>query len=76
LFVYSAQGKKFTVNVSKISGKEIVAFWYDPRNGETKEIGKFPKKEQQEFVPPTNGYGKDWILIVDDASKQFKVPSN
>ena len=74
LFVYSAQGKPFTVNTSKISGKEIKASWYDPRNGEVKVIGKFVKKPQQEFTPPTNGYGKDWVLIVDDASKLYQNP--
>ncbi len=74
LFVYSAQGKKFTVITSKISGKEIVATWYNPRNGELKEIGKFTKKDQQEFIPPTTGYGQDWVLIVDDSSKKFVTP--
>ena len=75
IFVYSSQGKKFTVNTSKISGKEIKAWWYDPRKGETKEIGTFTKKEQQEFIPPTTGYGQDWVLILDDASKKYSSPS-
>ncbi len=74
IFVYSAQGKQFTVLTSKISGKEIQATWYNPRNGETKEVGKFTKKAQQEFVPPTSGYGQDWVLIIDDASKKFVIP--
>jgi hypothetical protein len=74
--VYSAQGKKFTVNTSKISGQEIRSYWYNPRNGEVKEIGKSPKKAQQEFTPPTSGYGQDWVLVVDDASKNFKTPGS
>ncbi len=74
LFVYSAQGKKFVVNTSRISGKEINAYWYNPRNGEVKEMGKVAKQSQQEFAPPTSGYGQDWVLIIDDASKNFEVP--
>jgi len=74
IFVYSAQGRKFTVLTSKISGKEIQATWYDPRNGDLKEVGKFPKNAQQEFTPPTSGYGHDWVLIIDDASKKFVLP--
>ena len=74
IFVYSAQGKKFTLNTGKISGRQLVAHWYDPRNGELKEAGKFDKKAQQEFTPPSSGYGKDWVLIVDDASKGYKLP--
>jgi hypothetical protein len=74
LFVYSAQGKKFTVNLSKISGNEFMARWYNPKNGEVREIGKFKKQSQKEFVPPSSGYGHDWVLIVDDASKNYPAP--
>jgi hypothetical protein len=76
IFVYSSQGKKFTVNTGKISGEEINAYWYNPRNGEVKEIGKSAKKAQQEFTPPSSGYGKDWVLVIDDASKKFKLPGS
>ncbi len=41
LFVYSAQGKPVVLNMGKISGKEVIAFWYNPRNGESKENGRF-----------------------------------
>lgn len=75
IFVYSSQGKKFIVNTSKISGQEIISYWFNPRNGEVKEIGRNSKKEQQEFAPPTSGYGQDWVLIVDDASKKFPLPA-
>lgn len=74
IFVYSAQGKKFTVNTSKISGQDIISYWYNPRNGEVKEIEKTSKKPMQEFTPPSSGYGKDWVLVIDDASKKFKLP--
>lgn len=74
IFVYSAQGKKFTVNTGKISGKEIHSYWYNPRNGEVKDEGKTAKKAQQEFTPPTSGYGHDWVLMVDDASKNYAAP--
>lgn len=72
--VYSAQGKAFTINTSSLSGNERIAFWYNPRNGETKEAGKFNKNDEQQFTPPSSGYGQDWILIVDDAAKKFKMP--
>ena len=74
IFVYSAQGKKFTVNTGKISGKELAAHWYNPRNGEVKEAGKSPTKSQIEYTPPTSGYGQDWVLILDDASKNYPLP--
>lgn len=74
IFVYSAQGKKFTLNPTKISGKELIANWYNPKNGEVKEAGRFSKKAQMDFAPPTSGYGHDWVLIVDDASENYALP--
>ena len=73
--MYSTQGKKFTVNTSKISGKEIITYWLNPRNGEVKENGKFTKQNSQEFTPPTSGYGHDWILVVDDIAKNYPSPA-
>jgi hypothetical protein len=74
IFVYSAEGIKFNLNTGKITGKELIGYWYNPRDGKSSEISKFPKKAQQEFTPPTSGYGQDWVLIVDDASKKYNIP--
>jgi hypothetical protein len=74
LFVYSAQGKKFTVNASRISGTQLIAHWYNPKNGETKPAGTFRKTAQIEFTPPSSGYGHDWVLIMDDAAKNYPLP--
>jgi hypothetical protein len=73
-FVYSSQGKKFTMKTGLISGKEIRAHWYNPRNGELIEMGTFVKRAQQEFAPPTSGYGQDWVLILDDVSRSYNNP--
>jgi hypothetical protein len=74
IFVYSSQGKRITIAATKISGREIAAWWYNPRNGEAKEIGTFTKQPKHEFTPPTTGYGQDWVLVIDDASKSFNKP--
>ena len=74
ILVYSAQGKKFTVNLNRIAARELVANWYNPRNGEYKEAGVFTRKAQQEFTPPTSGYGHDWVLIIDDSAKNYLLP--
>lgn len=74
LFVYSAQGNSFTVNTTRISGSAFVARWYDPRTGEVKDAGRFEGREAKTFTPPASGYGHDWVLIVDDASKNFTLP--
>ena len=75
LFVYTSQGKPFTVNMGKISGKDVAAWWYDPRSGETKEAGRFVNNGKKLFTPPSSGYGQDWVLIADDATKNYPKPA-
>jgi hypothetical protein len=73
-FVYSATGKPFTVKMGKISGKEVKATWYDPRTGTSTALGKFKNTGSQVFTPPSSGRGDDWVLILDDAAKNYQVP--
>lgn len=75
LFIYSAQGKPVVVNMGKISGKEVAAFWFNPKNGETKDAGRSQNKGQQTYTPPSSGYGNDWVLVIDDASKNYSLPT-
>ena len=43
-FVYLASGKPVTIDLAKLSGKEIKAWWFDPRNGKVKFISKFVRE--------------------------------
>jgi hypothetical protein len=74
IFVYTTQGKPFTLNTTKIAGKEHVAHWYNPRTGEIIAAGKFPSNPSKEFTPPTQGYGHDWVLVLDDAGRGYGRP--
>ena len=73
-FIYSAMGKSFTVNMEKVSGSQLMGYWFNPKNGQVKEIGLFSNKVKNQFTPPTNGYGQDWVLVLDDASKKYPKP--
>ena len=74
IFVYTSTGKPFSVNAGKITGNQLNAFWFDPKNGKTKDAGKVDGKIVNKFTPPDSGYGKDWILVIDDASKNYPKP--
>jgi hypothetical protein len=73
-FIYSVMGKSFTVNMEKISGAKLNAYWYSPRNGEAKKMEPVTNKGQQKFTPPSSGYGQDWVLILDDETKNYQAP--
>ena len=73
-FVYIPTGKHVTVNMNKISGSNVRAFWYDPRKGTSSAIGEFPTTGTKQFSPASCGRGNDWVLVLDDASKGFPAP--
>ena len=73
-FVYTAAGKPVNVHMEKISGPMVKAYWYDPRNGSVELIGEFPATGTREFTPPSSGAENDWVLVLDDAAKDFPVP--
>lgn len=73
-FVYSTAGRPFTVNPGKISGQTVTATWFDPRTGKTQSAGTFANREPQRFTPPAQGYGRDWVLILDDAARSYAMP--
>lgn len=72
--IYSAQGRKFTVNLGKISGNRLKASWYNPRTGAFTAIDTFDNTGTREFQCPAEGFGSDWVLVLDDAAKNFPVP--
>jgi hypothetical protein len=73
-FVYVPLGQKVSVRLDALSGTEVRAWWYDPRHGTAEEIGRFPRKGVRDFVPPIQGKGNDWVLVLDDAAQRFPVP--
>jgi len=72
--IYAPVGRKFTVRMDAINGKDVIAWWFNPRNGEATVIGKYGNTGTQSFIPPTPGENLDWILVLDDASKKYPAP--
>lgn len=73
LYVYTCTGKRFTVQFGRISGSELQAGWYNPRNGKFEKAGKFRNQGSQKFTPPSSGYGHDWVLVLQDAARPFTL---
>lgn len=73
-FIYSTSGKPFKVNMSKIAGPEVKAWWYNPRDGKSISIGLFSNTGITQFTPPTSGTDNDWVLVLDDKSRNYPVP--
>ena len=74
--IYAPIGRIFTVRMDAIKGREVVAWWFNPRNGEATMIAKYPASGTQTFLPPTPGENLDWILVLDDASRNYPAPGS
>jgi hypothetical protein len=70
-FLYSPNGLKMKVNMGRISGENVRAYWYDPRTGKSKYIGEYLNSEVQSFIPPSSGRNNDWVLILDDSNSNY-----
>jgi len=71
VIAYLPTGKSVQIHMDKLSGQEIKARWYDPRQGTWTAIGNFPNKDVRDFVAPSQGEKDDWVLVLDDAAKKY-----
>ena len=72
--IYNPYGKKISVDLNRISGNEIKAWWYNPRDGRTLAIQDYNEKKVVEFTPHAPGRGSDWVLVLEDKQKNLKMP--
>ncbi|MEN2398993.1 glycoside hydrolase family 140 protein [Flavobacterium sp. MC2016-06] len=64
--IYTYNGRSISVNMGKILGENVHTSWYNPRNGERKQIGFFENKGVKEFQPSGKKEdGNDWVLILE-----------
>ena len=76
-FIYSGHGRPFTVNMGKISGEKVKAYWYNPRTGTSFYLDTFENQGTREFTCPTlGGFHSDWVLVLDDAARDFPPPGD
>jgi len=73
-FVYAPVGRPFSVRMDAIKGPKAKAWWFDPRTGKADAIGEFETKGERRFTPPAPGELLDWVLVLDDAAKNYPPP--
>lgn len=70
-FAYTYTGRPFTVKLGRISGRQVRAAWYSPRDGGFTPVGTFPNRGERRFDPPgETAPGNDWVLVLDDAGAE------
>ena len=72
--VYAPVGRPFTIRMGAIAGAQVRAWWFNPRSGEATAAGTFPNTGEREFSSPDKGEMLDWVLVLDDAAKNYPPP--
>jgi hypothetical protein len=72
--VYAPVGRRFAVRMDVITGATVRAWWFNPRDGQAREIGTFANRDEREFTPPDAGEMLDWVLVLDDVARQYPAP--
>lgn len=70
---YLPFGNPVSVRLDKIRGSRVKAHWFDPREGTWRLIGESVNTGIREFMAPSSGEKHDWILVLDDAAKNYPV---
>jgi hypothetical protein len=75
LFAYTYTGEPFRIRMGGIAGAEVEGWWYSPRDGSVRHVGRLANRGEREFTPPGNpGEGNDWVLMLDEAAKNYPPP--
>jgi hypothetical protein len=76
LMAYFPQNAAITLKTERLTGKIIRGWWFNPRDGSVQSLGEFPKQRRAEFSPPTKSTTDDWILVLDDAARDYPPPGS
>jgi hypothetical protein len=74
LIAYTPVSRVLTVDLAKLSGSLVQAWWFSPRDGKTTNAGRFSAAGSRDFPPPANE--GDWVLVVDDVAKGRSAPGS
>lgn len=72
--IRSAQGRKFSVRPRAIGAAKLRAWRYNPRTGSTWTTGEYDGTQPRALQCPSEGFGGDWVLVLDDAARGFAEP--
>ncbi|MDJ1504108.1 glycoside hydrolase family 140 protein [Xanthocytophaga agilis] len=74
-FVYVPNGESITMNMTRLSSQQLVAWWYNPKTGIATSIGKVFGQNFRMFKAPGELFrSNDWVLVIDDYTRGFGVP--
>ncbi len=74
LMAYVPYGNKTAFNTKNIKGTKLHIWCYNPRDGRAIDLGIKENSGSFEYSFSSRGRGSDWLLIIDDAEKDYGYP--
>ena len=71
IFAYNPCGYPLKIDVSRLKSNKLNAFWFNPRDGAYLFIKSIDRTYDDEFTPHSVGRGSDWVLILQDGTKDY-----
>jgi hypothetical protein len=65
IMAYTPYGRKFSIKTNKIKSGKVKAWWFNPRDGNSIQLGVFSNDKALAFAPQSEGRGSDWLLVVE-----------
>lgn len=72
--IYIPVGRAVTIDFTRLNAEKLHMYLFNPRNGKSSDLGVVANKGKMKFTPPCVGELLDWVLVVDDASKNYPKP--
>ena len=72
LMVYLPRHARAEIDLEKLSGRRAHVWWFDPRTGDSVNLGDVKSNGSRTFNTPNAE--KDWVLVIDDAGRNFSPP--
>jgi hypothetical protein len=72
--VYVPVGRPFSIRMDAIKAAKVKAWWFNPRTGAATTIAEFDNVGERVFRSPDPGENLDWVLVLDDAAKNYPPP--
>lgn len=73
-FVYLPNCQKVKIHETAVHGAQIRVTWFNPRTGKNVDGGMVAGGAEYTLQPPFDPEGRDWVLVLDDAAKNFPLP--
>jgi hypothetical protein len=74
--VHTPRGEPVTVDQGRLGARDVTAWWFDPRYGRAYRLHTGVGTGIQVFTPPSAGRGCDWVLVLDDAARDWGAPGS